>query len=85
MFSSDVQECVLIFLVPVIENTAIKYVLSYTYVRYIRIILCQKLSYDAPMYLFLERLKYLILLRVFVRIRTNSICNLSILISVMSQ
>ena len=39
IFDAVVQECVLNVIVPVIKNVPRKYVLSYTYIRYLRIIL----------------------------------------------
>ena len=65
-----------IVLVHIIENTPRKYALSYTYVRYIHILLCQNTSSDYPMYLFLDWLKYLISLCAFLRLVVNYMWNL---------
>ena len=45
MFATSVQECVLNFIVPVIEKWANNYVLSYTCVRYLRIVLGRKYDF----------------------------------------
>ena len=39
IFDSNMKECVIIVLVPMIEKRAKKNVLSCTYIRYVRIIL----------------------------------------------
>ena len=66
----------LIVFVTIIENALLKYLLAYTYERYLLIILCQNTSSYALTDIFLDRLKYLVSTYVFVCIRTISVWKL---------
>ena len=48
VFYAYFQGCVLKFMVAIIENAPRKYALSYTYIRYLRIILGQKYYFLLP-------------------------------------
>ena len=73
LFAAAVQEFVLnLYSYRDVKNAPRKYVLSYTYVRYLHIILSQKYEFSLPYVPILRPTK------IFVQIRANYMCNMSI-------